>query len=238
MESLTWKFMEWFYGRMDVLWVNSESYRRTWAERGIAEEKLRILPRGIDTSLFQTNRRSTDFWQKRGARPGSVVLLYVGRISKEKNLDVIATAWDRIKRTDVTLAFVGDGPYLPELRERLPNAIFTGYLTGEPLGEAFASADVFLFPSTTDTFGNVIVEALASGLPCIVSDVGGPQDLIEHGQTGFVTRGLDASDFASATARLIDDTTLRETMRARCAASVAQRSWREAARRFLGPPPV
>ena len=175
-----------------------------------------------------------DFWRKRGAVEGAVVLLYVGRISKEKNLDVIDAAWGKIKNTGcrMELAFVGDGPHLAELRRRVPDAIFTGYLGGDELATAFASADVFLFPSTTDTFGNVVIEAQASGLPCVVSDVGGPKDLVREGVTGFVTRGLDAEDFATAVARLVNDRPLRDSMRAACVLAVANRSWSDAARRF------
>ena len=231
-ETLTWTFMKWFYSQMDVVWVNSESYRRSWIERGMPEEKLRILPRGLDTQLFRVERRTADFWRKRGAPAGATVLLYVGRISKEKNLEVIVSAWERLRRPGLALAFVGDGPYLPELKRIVPDAIFTGYLSGEELAGAFASADVFVFPSTTDTFGNVVIEALACGLPCVVSDVGGPKDLIEPGVTGLVTRGLDAEDFTHAVARLVDDAELRSKMRDTAVKAVANRDWCDAARRF------
>ncbi len=95
------------------------------------------------------------------------MLLYVGRISKEKDLDVLAAAYRKLreKHPATRLVFVGDGPYLKELREALPEAFFTGYLSGGDLAKAFASADIFVFPSTTDTFGNVVLEAMASGFP-------------------------------------------------------------------------
>ena len=227
-ETLTWSYMHWFYTQLDTVWVNSESYRQSWIQRGMSEAKLRIFPRGIDTDLFRAERRSPDFWQK----PGDIVLLYVGRISKEKNLDIIAAAWDRLRAPGLALAFVGDGPYLPELKRRIPDATFTGILGGEALATAFASADIFLFPSTTDTFGNVVLEAQASGLPCIVSDMGGPKDLVQKGVTGLITRGLDAEDFADAITRLIQDPALRETMRIACVQAVAGRSWKDAARQF------
>jgi glycosyltransferase involved in cell wall biosynthesis len=156
----------------------------------------------------------------------------VGRISKEKNLDVIVSAWERLRAPDLTLAFVGDGPYLPELKQRVPDAIFTGYLNGEDLARAFASADVFLFPSTTDTFGNVIIEAQACGLPCVVSDVGGPKDLVEAGVTGEITRGYDVDDFSAAVVKLARNPELRRGMRDAAMKSVANRDWADAARRF------
>jgi glycosyltransferase involved in cell wall biosynthesis len=231
-ETLTWAFMKWFYSQMDLVWVNSESYRRSWIDRGMPPEKLRILPRGLDTQLFRVEHRAADFWKKHGAPAGATVLLYVGRISKEKNLDVIVSAWERLRRPGLALAFVGDGPWLPELKRIVPDAIFTGYLSGDSLAAAFASADVFLFPSTTDTFGNVVIEALACGLPCVVSDAGGPKDLIEPGVTGFVTRGLDVEDFTRAVSMLVDDPALRAKMRDAAVKAVASRDWCDAAKRF------
>ena len=131
-----------------------------------------------------------------------------------------------------TLAIVGDGPYAKELRTLLPDATFTGYLAGIELARAFASSDVFLFPSTTDTFGNVILEALASGVPCVVSDQGGPKDLTEHGKTGFITRALDVEDFTRAVVRLIDDPALRQSMSIDAHRTVQGRDWAEAGRQF------
>jgi glycosyltransferase involved in cell wall biosynthesis len=127
---------------------------------------------------------------------------------------------------------VGDGPYLAEMRQFLPDAIFTGALSGRELAEAFASADLFLFPSTTDTFGNVVIEALASGLPCVVSDRGGPKDLIDPGATGVITRALDVAGFADEVRRLLADADGLARMRSAARAAVENRDWRKAAREF------
>ncbi|HEX8313260.1 MAG TPA: glycosyltransferase [Chthoniobacteraceae bacterium] len=253
LETLTWNYMKWFYDQLDLLYVNSESYRRAWVDRGISNDKIAILPRGLDNVLFNAGRRDPEFWSSRGVAPGATVLLYVGRISKEKDLDVIVAAWERLKRSEGTsnvqhptsniegrdsdapslaLAFVGDGPYLKELRTIVPDAIFTGYLAGLDLARAFASAAVFVFPSTTDTFGNVILEALASGVPCVVSDQGGPKDLIDHGRTGYVTRALDVEHFTEHVRRIAEDPALREQMSRTASASVQDRDWAEAARQF------
>ncbi len=242
LETLTWNYMKWFYDSLDLLYVNSEGYRAAWIERGIAAEKIAILPRGLDTALFHPSQRVVDFWVKRGAPPGGVILLYVGRISKEKDLNVIVRAWHQSairnpqSAIPATLAFVGDGPFLPELRVLLPDAIFTGYLAGVDLAQAYASADVFVFASTTDTFGNVILEALASGLPCVVSDQGGPKDLIEHGVSGYVTRALDVEDFASHVATIASDSKLRQSMSAAGRRSISDRDWADAGRRFWSTP--
>jgi glycosyltransferase involved in cell wall biosynthesis len=233
-ETLTWRYMHWFYSQMDIVYVNSEHYRRCWIERGIAPGKIKILPRGLDTALFHPTRRDRSFWKKYGIHNGDVVLLYVGRLSKEKDLDVAGSAYRKLRdaKQPVRLVFTGDGPYLPELREKFPDAHFTGYLAGVELARAFASADVFIFPSTTDTFGNVVLEAMASGLPVVVSDQGGPKELVAEGSTGFVTKSFDVESFANATQRLVADRALREKFSGNARHSVENRDWDEAFQKF------
>ena len=278
LETLTWTYMKWFYDALDLIYVNSEGYRRAWIDRGIAPGKLQILPRGLDTALFHPSRRDATFREKYHIAPDAVVLLYVGRISKEKDLDMIAATWPRLNKASArhpersgdgeavaaqskdpapapatppaqstdpapasaapaanpTLVIVGEGPYRAELARLLPDAIFTGVLSGLDLARAFASADLFLFPSTTDTFGNVILEALASGVPCVVSDLGGPKDLIEDRVTGAITRARDIADFTRATAELAHNAALRAPMRLAARHAVETRDWAEAGRAFWG----
>ena len=193
MESMVWNYMQWFYGQVDLIYVNSEFYRRCWIDRGIVPDKLRIFPRGLDTELFNPALRDPKYWAKRGAK--GPVLLYVGRVSKEKDLNFLAEIMPalREKATPFTLAIVGEGPYRAELEALLPDAIFTGILSGRELGVAYASADLFVFPSTTDTYGNVVVEAMAAGLPAAVSDIGGPRELIKNSQMGRVLPARDAT---------------------------------------------
>jgi glycosyltransferase involved in cell wall biosynthesis len=234
LETLTWRFMHWFYSQHSLLFVNSGHYRDCWIDRGIAPEKIAILPRGLDTDLFHPMRRDRAFWKKYGSWEGKTILLYVGRISKEKDLDVIVGAFRRSTphQFPVQLVFVGDGPYVGELRQALPEACFTGSLSGAELATAYASADLFLFPSTTDTYGNVVVEAHASGLPTIVSDTGGPRELVEHNVNGLITKGLDVEDFARAVCRLVEDAPLRKQLGENARASVRDRDWSLAFRKF------
>ena len=151
--------------------------------------KLKILPRGLDIELFTPARREPAFWEKFTAANGRIRLLYVGRISREKDLDVLADAYRRLRDEGlpVQLFVVGHGPYSEKFAQSLPEAFFTGYLTGKELATAYASADIFVFPSTTDTFGNVIIEAQACGVPVIVSDSGGPKELVEDRTNGLIT---------------------------------------------------
>ena len=234
METLTWNFMKWFYEQMDVVYVNSGDYRKALEARGIPGDRIHILPRGLDTELFNPSRRSADFWKKRGLRDGEVGLLYAGRVSKEKKLDLFASVVRKLRADGLPVRglVVGHGPYSEEFEKSFPEGIFTGYLAGEELARAYASADVFVFPSTTDTFGNVILEAQAAGLPCVVSDQGGPRELVTDGADGFVTRGGDLAELCEAVRRLCVDRNMRRTMGAAARKRVEDRSWPHAARRF------
>ena len=236
LETLTWKYMHGFYSELDLLYVNSADYRRAWIDRGIAPDKIAILPRGLDIDHFHPQRRSPEFWNRFGRWKHKVILLYVGRISKEKDLDVIAASLRHLEKEKlpVQMVFVGDGPYLKELSRTLKSACFTGALYGLDLASAYASADVFLFPSTTDTYGNVVVEAHASGLPTVVSDTGGPKELVQEGVNGYVTRSLDVEDFTRAVRKLVEDAPLRKTLGEQARQSVQNRDWALAFRAFWG----
>jgi glycosyltransferase involved in cell wall biosynthesis len=203
METLVWNYMQWFYGQTDLVYVNSEFYRRRWIDRGIVPDKLRIFPRGLDTELFNPSMREEKFWIHRGAK--GPVLLYVGRVSKEKDLSLLTEVVPalREKMGAFTLAIVGEGPYRLELEKLLPGAIFTGILSGRELAVAYASADLFVFPSTTDTYGNVVVEAMAAGLPVAVSDVGGPRELVKTSQMGRILPARDAAAWVEALAQML-----------------------------------
>jgi glycosyltransferase involved in cell wall biosynthesis len=209
LEELTRKYMAWYYKQMDVVYAPSQAIADELAGFGVERGAIRVYPRGVDTGRFDPAKRN-GFYK---AWPGmdTFKLIYVGRISREKDLDILAAAFKK------TLARMNGsrhkprhcrGRTIPEEMERdlagLP-ALFTGVLHGERLAEAYASADLFVFPSTTDTFGNVVLEAQASGLPVIVSDRGGPMENIHPGRTGLVVRGRDVDDLAQAMLGLCAD---------------------------------
>jgi glycosyltransferase involved in cell wall biosynthesis len=224
--------MQWFYGQCDLVYVNSEFYRRCWIDRGILPEKLRIFPRGLDTELFNPALRDEKFWIKRGAK--GPVLLYVGRISKEKDLNLLIEIMPALRERagTFTLAIVGEGPYRAELAKNLPEAIFTGILSGRELGVAYASADLFVFPSTTDTYGNVVAEAMAAGLPVAVSDIGGPRELVKTSQMGRILPARDVSAWVDGLAQMLAKPASREDRAALALLVGGERRWESAFARF------
>ncbi|MFZ5449431.1 MAG: glycosyltransferase [Thermodesulfobacteriota bacterium] len=186
-----WKYIIWFYNQMDLIFVPSRSTAEELSEKGVKRDKMRIFPRGVDLQLFHPAKRNGFLESRFQVREG-VKLLYVGRVSKEKNLEILVRVFKNLikNQTGIHLIVVGDGPYLKEMQQALKGTpcIFTGYLQGEDLAAVYASCDLFLFPSTTDTFGNVVLEAQASGIPVIVTDSGGPQENLIPGKTGLIIR--------------------------------------------------
>ncbi len=195
MEELAWKLMVWFYNQLDIVYVPSKATGVELVNKGIRQSKIRLYPRGIDINRFHPASRN-GFWTSAYQIPkNSIKLIYVGRISKEKNLDVLCRAYNKLSliKPDLQLIVVGDGPYRREMTKALEhtNTRFTGYLEGDDLVKAYASSDLFIFPSSTDTFGNVVLEAQASGIPVIVTDSGGPQENLIDGDTGMIIPAHD-----------------------------------------------
>jgi glycosyltransferase involved in cell wall biosynthesis len=190
--------------------VPSKFVARLLHKRGLRNRKLLILDRWVDVERFHPRNRTPGFWARFGlaSEDRVVKFIYVGRIGVEKNLRLVADAYIglRATRPDAHLIVVGDGPYRAELEKRLAGVpvTFTGFLEREDLARAVASGDVKLFPSTTDTWGNAPLEAQASGLPVIVSAVGGPAELMVDGVTGLKVSGHDAGELRDAMSALMD----------------------------------
>lgn len=200
-EDLAWKYVLWYYDQLDVIYAPSRSTSEELMAKGIPAEKIKVYPRGIDIALFHPAKRC-GILRDRFRIDTGVTLLYVGRVSREKNLHHLTDVFRRLatRRPDVHLVVVGDGPYLDEMQSAMANlpCYFCGYLTGEELARVYASADLFVFPSTTDTFGNVVLEAQASGLPVVVTDKGGPCENMIPGKTGVVVRADDTEGLLTA----------------------------------------
>ncbi len=213
--DLAWKYIVWFYNQLDMVYAPSRSARDDLIRKGIAPEKIKVMPQGTDLKTFHP-RHGNGFYRRRFNLTLQVKLLYVGRASREKNLHILAGAFRRLVRAaeNVSLIIVGDGPYLEEMKREVADlpCYFTGHIEGSALSEAYASADIFVYPSAADTFGHAVLEAQASGLPAIVTDQGGPRENILLGKTGLVAVAGDEASLFDAMLRLTKDGDMRRRM--------------------------
>jgi alpha-1,6-mannosyltransferase len=209
-----------YYDGADLVLAPSESVRSDLAGRLTAP--VEVLGRGVDSRRFRPERRRRE--------EGRARALYVGRVAPEKNLDLLVRVFDPL--TDVDLTIVGDGPSWEALRARLPRAEFTGRLEGEALAQAYADADFFVFPSRTDTLGNVVLEAMASGLPVVVTDSLGPKELVEQGVTGLIA-GSD-EEFARSVRTLAGEADRRRKIGRAARRFAEARSWQAIFDQLLG----
>jgi glycosyltransferase involved in cell wall biosynthesis/predicted metal-dependent phosphoesterase TrpH len=215
------RYIEWFYRQCDIVLAPTTAVASGLARRGFAEDRLRVWGRGVDAELFTPLRRSEGL-RARLVPDGAPLLLYVGRISDEKRLQVLLDAFGLLAGDlpDLRLAIVGDGPAREQLEATAPPGVaFLGELRGRELAQVYATADVFCFPSTTDTFGQVLLEAAAAGLPSVAADAGGAPELVRPGATGLLVPPNDARTFAKALDELVRDSTLRSRLGA------AAREW-------------
>jgi glycosyltransferase involved in cell wall biosynthesis len=185
-----------FHNRTRLTLVPTVQMQAELATSGF--RNLRVVARGVDTQLFNPGRRSESLRRHWGATPDSPVVLHVGRLAAEKNLATLVAAFIAIRQQQPTarLILVGDGPEARGLRRRLPDAIFVGTRHGEDLAAHYASGDLFLFPSLSETFGNVTVEAMASGLPLVAFDYAAAAQHIQHGTHGLLAPYGRAHEFA------------------------------------------
>jgi len=215
MEMTTWRFMRWFYGQMDRVAAPSTDIRRKLIHQGLSPERVVVVGRGVNTGAFSPAFRDPLLRNQWGAGIRHW-LLYVGRVAQEKNLQCLAAALRQLapRRPDVGLVVVGEGPYLQEFKHEtmgLP-VVYAGLQLGEALARHYASADLFVFPSQTDTLGVVLLEAQASGLPVIVSAKGGPRDCVADGVTGFVVEPMTATLLARRVEAMLADDRVRLQM--------------------------
>jgi glycosyltransferase involved in cell wall biosynthesis len=233
-----WSYNRFIHNQCALTFCPSPSTASILRKQGF--ERLRIWPRGVDTTLFRPQSRSESLraaWLCGRANPDEkAILLYAGRVSWEKNLRLLTAAYRAMDHTRCHLVIVGNGPALKEVQQELAEApvTFTGYLTGEELAAAYASADIFAFPSTSETFGQVVLEAMASALPVVGVLSEGVRDLIEDGQSGFLldTTGLDEQEQAQGyrirLEHLVYNVVMRYTLGQTALAEARQRSWASA----------
>ncbi|HEV3011495.1 MAG TPA: glycosyltransferase family 1 protein [Burkholderiales bacterium] len=190
-----------FHNRTLATMVPTEAMRADLSAHGF--QRLRVIARGVDTALFDPARRDERLRASWGAGPSDLVLLYVGRLAAEKNLPAALSAYE--KAGPVKLVLVGDGPMRRELQARYPDAVFAGTRSGEDLAAHYASGDVFLFPSLTETWGNVTLEAMASGLAVVAFDYAAAAEVVRHGASGLLVPFHDEASFVDQAAALAAD---------------------------------
>jgi glycosyltransferase involved in cell wall biosynthesis len=213
-----------FYGDCDFVMAPSPVIAERMERESGLHGRMRLWARGVDETLFHPGRRDQAWRRAQGIADDEAVVVFFGRLVMEKGLAVFADVIDRVEavRTGTRVLVIGDGPARAWMEERLPRAVFTGFLTGSGLARALASGDIMLNPSKTETFGNVTLEAMASGLPVVGADAPYHHALLRHGETGLMAPAVDVAAYADAILSLVDAPEGRRAMgRAARAASGA-----------------
>ena len=218
------RYTRWTYNQADYTLATSRRMQRYLESIGI--RNVGLWRRGVDPAFFGSGRRSDD-WRARmtDGHPERVILFFVGRAAPEKRIERLRDVLARAPGTH--LAVAGDGPHLPYLRRHFEGApaTFLGYLTGQPLADAYASADIFVFPSEAETFGMVVPEAMAAGIPVVSTRVGGVDDVLEEGESGFIVEVDDLDALVDRVRLLAGDPERRRRMGARGREAAQKLTW-------------
>jgi len=223
-----------FHNKGDATLVPTQAMRDDLIAEGYTA--VRVVSRGVDTLLYNPGRRSVALRASWGLQGDAPVAIYVGRLAPEKNLPLVLHTFEQLAAVapQARLVLVGDGPSRAELQRRYPQHVFAGMRTGEDLATHYASGDLFLFPSLTETFGNVTTEAMASGLAVIAYDYAAAGQLIVDGENGFVAPCGNEQAFAQAALRALGEPLRRTAARQRARLTAERLSWRNVVRDFAG----
>jgi len=224
--QMGWIYLRWFYNHAERVLVPSRVYEHYLNSRGVSHTGL--WTRGVDPEEFNPGFRSEGFRARFGLKPGDLLVSYVGRLAREKDLDRLVEAWQRLRarRGNAKLVLVGRGPMEEDLRERaVPGIHLTGLLTGRELAEAYASTDLFVFPSSTETFGNSLLEAMASGACSLGVAAGGVQEFAEHGRNAWLVGPNDTEALQGALEKLMADGSLRARLSRGGLQTAESRQW-------------
>jgi glycosyltransferase involved in cell wall biosynthesis len=221
-----WHYLRWFYGQAHRVLCPSRIYEETLHTHGVMHTG--IWSRGVDPKVFSPRFRSEGYRAGFGVGPGDLIVTYIGRIAREKNLGLLVEAWDLLapERGSAQLVLVGRGPLEDEIRRReIPGIHVSGLLHGPALSAAYASADIFAFPSSTETFGNSLLEAMGSGLPPLVAASGGVLEFVEHGGNAWLVEPDSAPAIADGLRRLLADPALRRRLADGALRTARARDW-------------
>lgn len=229
-------YLRWFHRRTSTTLVPSISQRLELERRGFVG--LALMARGVDACLFNPVRRSQALREQWGLAPDDVAVLHVGRLAAEKNLSLLRPCMEALQRTypqrRLRLIMVGDGPQRTSLEQQLPDAVFCGAQRGEVLAEHYASGDLFLFPSLTETFGNVVLEALASGLAVVAYDEAAAAQHIRHGHSGALAMPGDQAAFIDAACWLLEEDETLRRVRLNARQHASRQGWPAIVEQFEG----
>ena len=221
-----WHYLRWFYGQAHRVLCPSRIYEEHLHSRGVTHTG--IWSRGVDPAEFHPRFRSEAYRASLGVGRDDLLVTYIGRIAREKNLELLLRAWEELvgSRGGSQLVLVGRGPLEDEIRrQELPGVHVTGLLRGRELSEAYASADVFTFPSPTETFGNSLLEAMGSGLPSLVAAAGGVLEFAEHGRNAWLVAPNSTEAITDGLGRLLSDPSLRRRLSEGALQTAAERRW-------------
>lgn len=226
LEKFLQAYLFWFYRNCTHLYVPSPSMLEDLRSRGIKTD-LRIWSRGVDTSLFHPDKRSEAWRKSKGFDKDDIVVCFVSRLVWEKNLDVVAKTFQKLKDRNVSIRtlVVGDGPAMKEFSENLPETVFTGFLEKQDLAEAYAGSDLFFFPSDTESFGNVTLEAMSCGLPAVVADASGSSSLVENNINGYRADARDVDSFTTQILQITENHEMRIKMAKESRKKAAEYDW-------------
>ena len=216
-----------FYARCEHLYVPSASMMDELAGQGIADN-MRLWTRGVDHGRFNPGRRSQEWRRAHGIADDELVIAYAGRLVAEKNMAVMARVFAGLKARGVAhrTILLGDGPEAGWMRKALPETVFAGFLHGDELAAGYASSDIFFFPSITETFGNVTLEAMASGLPSVTADATGSRSLVRDGETGFLVPADREDQMIEHLVKLLTDGEMRRKFGARAREiAISEHEW-------------
>ncbi|MBF8779492.1 glycosyltransferase family 1 protein [Pseudomonas fulva] len=229
-------YLRWFHRRTAITLVPSTTQRIELERRGF--ERLGLMARGVDADLFTPCRRHQALRESWGLGPDDIAVLHVGRLAPEKNLGLLGPCMQALQEAyperRLRLVIVGDGPQRASLEQRLPEAIFCGVQRGERLAEHYASGDLFLFPSLTETFGNVVLEALASGLGVVAYDEAAAAQHIRHGHSGALAMPGDQRAFIEAACWLLEEDENLRRVRLNARSHACRQGWPQIIEQFEG----
>jgi len=224
--KILWKYMKWFHKPFQKLFVPSQETYTQLHSRGFSD--LEIWPHGVDCQLFHPDY-DKQFIRAKWQITKKYLISFVGRLAPEKDVQTLMAVAKLLPakvREQVQWMIVGDGPLREELEANAPsNMAFTGYLTGQELAEIYSASDLFFFPSPTETFGNVVIEALASGTPAIAANSGGVKSIVQQGITGYLCEPGSAGEFADVIVELVENDHLREQLSRNARDYALTQSW-------------